>query len=152
MVASARPRASDGRRNMWRNNLRSDFASHPNPRQIAIACHGNLGRRMSAPGLGCVKTQRRCDGVERAFHQVSFLVVETSRACPVAIDFGKLFSSSFDFLSFYTARVNRVVLPFGGSLPIYTRQPDILRSGRHVSKVPISEVAALFNHLVGAAD
>jgi hypothetical protein len=36
---------------------------------------------------------------------VSFLVLETSRACSVAIDFGKLFSSSFEFLSFHTARV-----------------------------------------------
>src|SRR5712675_208089 len=36
---------------------------------------------------------------------MSFLVVETSRACSAAIDFGKLFSSSFDFLSFHTARV-----------------------------------------------
>ena len=35
---------------------------------------------ISEKGLGCVKTQRRCDGVERAFHQVSFLVVEISQA------------------------------------------------------------------------
>ena len=60
---------------------------------------------MSGLGLGCVKTQQRCDGLERAFHEVSFLVIETSRGCSVAIDFGKLFSSSFDFSSFYTARV-----------------------------------------------
>jgi len=53
-------------------------------------------------GLGRVKTQRRSVGVEWTFHQVSYLVVETSRACSVAIDFGKLFSSSFDFSSFYT--------------------------------------------------
>jgi hypothetical protein len=33
------------------------------------------------------------------------MVVETLLACSVAIDFGKLFSSSFGFLSFYTARV-----------------------------------------------
>jgi hypothetical protein len=32
-------------------------------------------------------------------------VVQTSRACSIAVDFGKLFLSSFDFLSFHTARV-----------------------------------------------
>jgi hypothetical protein len=36
---------------------------------------------------------------------MSFLVVEASRACSAAIDFGNLFSSSFDFLRFHTARV-----------------------------------------------
>jgi hypothetical protein len=60
--------------------------------------------RMSPLGLGCVKTQRRCDDVEWAFRQVSFLVAEASWAWSVAIDFGKLFSSSFNFSSFYTAR------------------------------------------------
>src|SRR6266404_2710414 len=34
----------------------------------------------------------------------AFLVVEASWAWSVAIDFGKLFSSSFNFSSFYTAR------------------------------------------------
>jgi len=63
-------------------------------------------RRMSPLGLGCVITQRRSDGVERTFHQVSYLAVETSRTCSVAIDFGKLFPSSFDLSSSYTARVN----------------------------------------------
>jgi hypothetical protein len=37
----------------------------------------------SEMGLG---TQRRCDGVECAFHQVSFLFYENSRASSVAID------------------------------------------------------------------
>jgi hypothetical protein len=37
--------------------------------------------------------------------QVSLLVVEISQAYSAAIDFGKLFSLSFDFLSFHTARV-----------------------------------------------
>jgi hypothetical protein len=37
----------------------------------------------SEMGLG---TQRRCDGVECAFHQVSFLFCENSRASSVAID------------------------------------------------------------------
>src|SRR6266436_1165411 len=59
---------------------------------------------MSELGLGCVKTQRRCDDVDCAFRQVAFLVVEASWAWSVAIDFGKLFSSSFNFSSFYTAR------------------------------------------------
>ena len=58
---------------------------------------------MSGQGLGRVKTERRCDDVEWAFRQVSFLVVEASWACSVAIDFEKLFSSSFNFSSFYTA-------------------------------------------------
>src|SRR5258708_25736686 len=75
---------------------------------------------MSVPGLGCAKTQRHSDGVEWAFHQASYLVVETSRACSVAIDFGKLFSSSFDFSRFYTARVNRY-----RSAPLSTRATDI---------------------------
>jgi hypothetical protein len=74
---------------------------------------------MSALGLGCVKTQRRCDGVELAFHQASHLVVETSLTRFVAINFGKLFSSSFDFLSFYTTRVNRVTLTTRRSLPVF---------------------------------
>jgi hypothetical protein len=39
--------------------------------------------------------------------------------------FEKLFSSSFDFLGFYTARVNRVVLTFGVPLPIYSLSTDI---------------------------
>ena len=47
--------------------------------------------RMSGSGLGCVKTQGRCEGVEWAFRQASFLVVEASRARSVAIDFRKLF-------------------------------------------------------------
>src|SRR5882757_2951385 len=58
---------------------------------------------MSELGLGCVKTQRRRDGVEWAFHQVSFPVIEISRAC--SLQFGKLISSSLDFPSFHTARV-----------------------------------------------
>src|SRR6266436_8987869 len=74
---------------------------------------------MSELGLGCVKTQRRCDDVDCAFRQVSFLVVEASWAWSVAIDFGKLFSSSFNFSSFYTARVNRVILTMHPPLPIY---------------------------------
>jgi hypothetical protein len=38
---------------------------------------------------------------------VSFPVVETSQACSVTTDFGKLFSSSFDFLRFHTARIEQ---------------------------------------------
>src|SRR4030088_971551 len=96
----------------------------------------NFGGAISALGLGCVKTQRRCEDVEWAFRQVSFLVVEASWAWSVAIDFGKLFSSSFNFSSFYTARVNRIVLdraPITSGLP---RIADILRGSRHVSNVP----------------
>src|ERR1700680_739597 len=62
---------------------------------------------MSEVGLGRVKTQRCCDDIEWVFRQATFLIVQASWACSVAIDFGKLFSSSFNFSSFYTARVNR---------------------------------------------
>ena len=79
-------------------------------------------RLMSAQGLGCVKTQRRCNGVEWAFHQMSFRAVETSRACPVASSFGRLFSSSFDFLSFHTARVIRAILKVCPRLPVFPRE------------------------------
>src|ERR1700674_1315306 len=60
---------------------------------------------MSEVGLGRVKTQRCCDDIEWVFRQATFLIVQASWACSVAIDFGKLFSSSFNFSSFYTARV-----------------------------------------------
>jgi hypothetical protein len=76
---------------------------------------------MSALGLGCVKTQRRCDDVEWAFRQVSFLVVEASCAWSVAIDFGKLFSSSFNFSSSYTARVKLGSEGSETRLPLYPR-------------------------------
>src|ERR1700688_3320107 len=62
---------------------------------------------MSEVGLGRVKTQRCCDDIEWVFRQATFLIVQASWACSVAIDFGKLFSSSFNFSSFYTARVKR---------------------------------------------
>ena len=75
----------------------------------------------SASGLGCVKTQRRCDDVEWAFRQVSFLVVEASCAWSVAIDFGKLFSSSFNFSSSYTARVKLGSEGSETRLPLYPR-------------------------------
>src|ERR1700688_1226716 len=58
---------------------------------------------MSEVGLGRVKTQRCCDDIEWVFRQATFLIVQASWACSVAIDFGKLFSSAFNFSSFYTA-------------------------------------------------
>src|SRR5260370_3604811 len=66
----------------------------------------SLRASRSVDDLGCVKTQRRCDSVEWAFCQLSHPGFETSRACLVENDFGKLFSSSFHFLSFYTARIH----------------------------------------------
>src|ERR1700686_4365341 len=73
---------------------------------------------MSEVGLGRVKTQRCCDDIEWVFRQATFLIVQASWACSVAIDFGKLFSSSFNFSSFYTARVNRAILSVGRLLPV----------------------------------
>lgn len=52
----------------------------------------NCSKAMSALGLGRAKTKRHCDRVERAFHQIYFLAVETSWTWTIAIDFGKLFS------------------------------------------------------------
>jgi hypothetical protein len=53
----------------------------------------------------CIKACPATVGLDPCPVWVSFLVVETSWARPVAIDFGNLFSSSFDFLRFHTARV-----------------------------------------------
>src|SRR5260370_39237803 len=106
---------------------------------LARARHNLAVTAMSAMGLGCVKTQRRCDDVEWAFRQVSFLVVEASWAWSVAIDFGKLFSSSFNFSSFYTARVIRAVLPVRRPLPVCPDQGHHL-TGPAVRFVPIGDI------------
>jgi hypothetical protein len=71
---------------------------------------------------------------------MSFLGLETSRACSVAIDFGKLFSSSFDFLSFHTARVifgSRAIRLRG---LLYPRGTDIVGLIAQVRKMPTSDI------------
>src|ERR1700675_5116563 len=90
---------------------------------------------MSEVGLGRVKTQRCCDDIEWVFRQATFLIVQASWAWAVAIDFGKLFSSSFNFSSFYTARVKlrrTQCEQMSSGLPL---KADIALCGRHVSKV-----------------
>jgi hypothetical protein len=73
--------------------------------------------------------------------QVSFPVAETSRACSVVMDFGKIFWSPFDFLSFYTARIINGPDGLENRLPFYTREAVIARRTSHVRNVPQNEPA-----------
>jgi hypothetical protein len=55
---------------------------------------------MSASGLGCVKTQRRCSDVEWTFHQMSLLVAENFADLFGRESFRKIILVAFRFFEF----------------------------------------------------
>jgi len=66
------------------------------------------------------------------------LVVETTRTFFVAIDFGKLFSSPFNFLSFHTARVKIGHGPAHERCPLCPQEGTFLRTAALRQKQPVA--------------
>src|SRR5260370_20203437 len=74
-----------------------------------------------------------------------FLVVETSRACSAAIDFGKLFSSFFDFFGFSHSQGQERKWPSLSRMSVLPSRADVIRPSQHVRKVPTRDVSPVDN-------